>query len=76
MTFMLEAIVCVNLSISLYHSKFPSMRIPRELVVDAFLTAILLIETSIDSDSVVSFYIEPIHMKSVLVVFKVSLFLN
>ena len=39
-------------------------------------TAILWIETSTDLDSVLSFNIEPIHIKSVLVVFKVSLFLN
>ena len=31
-------------------------------------------ESSTDSDGVLSFFIEPINIKSVLVVFKVSLF--
>ena len=50
------------------------MSIPRNLVVDTFLTGILSIEISTDSDSALSFYIEPINTKSVLVVFGVSLF--
>ena len=50
------------------------MSIPRNLVVDTFLTGILSIEISTDSDSALSFYIEPINIKSVLVVFRVSLF--
>ena len=39
-------------------------------------TAILSIKISTDLDSVLSFYIDPIHIKSVLMVFKVSLFLS
>ena len=50
------------------------MNIPRNLVVETFLTGILLIKSSTDSDSALSFYIEPIKVKSVLVAFGVSLF--
>ena len=39
-------------------------------------TTILSVETSTDLDSVLCFYIEPIHIKLVLGVLKVSLFLN
>ena len=45
-----------------------------DLVVDSCLTVILSTGTSTDSDSVLSFYIEPMNIKSVLVVFRVSLF--
>ena len=50
------------------------MSIPRQLVVDNRLTRMLSIESSTDSDIVYSFYIEPINIKSVLVVFRVNLF--
>ena len=50
------------------------MSILRDLEVDTCLTGTLSIESSTDSDSVLSFYIEPINIKSVLVVFRVSLF--
>ena len=50
------------------------MDIPRNLLVDTCLTGILLIENSTDSDSALGFYIEPINIKSVSVVFRVSLF--
>ena len=50
------------------------MGIPRNLVVDTRLTGILLIENSTDSDSAFGFYIELNNIKSVLVVFRVSLF--
>ena len=49
------------------------MSILRDLVVDTCLTGTLSIESSTDSDSVLSFYIEPINIKSVLVVFRVFL---
>ena len=45
-----------------------------DLVVDSCLTGILSTGTSTDSDSVLSFYIEPMNINSVLVVFRVSLF--
>lgn len=50
------------------------MNIPRHLVVDNRLTRIFSIESSTDSDIVYSFYIEPININSVLVVFRVNLF--
>ena len=50
------------------------MSILRDLVVDTCLTEISSIKTSTDSDSVLSFYIEPMNIKSGLVVFRVSLF--
>ena len=50
------------------------MGIPRNLVVDTYLTGILLIDSSTDSDSALGFYIELNNIKSVLVVFRVSLF--
>ena len=50
------------------------MSIPRNLVVKNSSTGILAIESSTDSDSALSFYIEPIKIKSVLVVLRVSLF--
>ena len=45
-----------------------------DLVVDSSSTGILSTGTSTDSDNVLSFYIEPMNIKSVLVVFRVSLF--
>ena len=47
-----------------------------DLVVDTCLTEISSIETSTDSDSVLSFYIEPMNIKPVLVLFisRVGLF--
>ena len=45
-----------------------------DLVVGSYLTGILSTGTSTDSDSVRSFYIEPMNIKSVLVVSRVSLF--
>ena len=50
------------------------MGIPRNLAVDTCLTGILLIDSSTDSDSALGFYIELNNIKSVLVVFRVSLF--
>ena len=50
------------------------MSIPRNLVVETSLTGTLSIESSTDSDGALSFYIEPIKIKSVLVAFRVSLF--
>ena len=57
-------------------NKFLLISIPRDLVADTclILIGIISIESSTDSDSVLSFYIEPISIKSVLVVFRVSLF--
>ena len=49
------------------------MNLVVDLVVDSCLTGILSPGTIADSDSVLSFYIEPINIKSVLVVFRVSL---
>ena len=45
-----------------------------DLVVDSCLTGILSTGTLTDSDGVLSFYIEPMNIKSVLVVFRVTLF--
>ena len=50
------------------------MSIPRDLEVENSLAGILSIESSTDSGSTLSFYIEPIKIKSVLVAFRVSLF--
>ena len=50
------------------------MSIQRNLAVENSSTEILSIESSTDSDSALSFYIEPIKIKSVLVAFRVSLF--
>ena len=50
------------------------MSIPRNLILENSLTEILSIESSTDSDSALSFYIEPIKIKSVLVALRVSLF--
>ena len=50
------------------------MSIPRNLVVETSLTGTLSIGRSTDSDSALSFYIEAIKIKSVLVAFRVSLF--
>ena len=50
------------------------MSIPRNVILENSLTGILSIESSTDSDSALSFYIEPIKIKSVLVAFTVSLF--
>ena len=50
------------------------MSIPRNLVVETSLTGTLSIGSSTDSDSALSFHIEPITIKSVLVAFRVSLF--
>ena len=55
-------------------SFFLLMSIPRNLAVENSLTEILSIESSTGSDSALSFYIEPIKIKSVLVAFRVSLF--
>ena len=55
-------------------NKFLLIIIPRDLVADTCLTGILSIESSTDSDSVLNLYIEPISVKSDLVVFRVSLF--
>ena len=54
--------------------QFSSMNIPRDLDVDTCLTGISWIETSTESDSVLGFYIEPVTIKSGVVVFRVSLF--
>ena len=48
--------------------------IPRDLVADTCLIGILSIESSTDSDSVHSFHIEPISIKSALAVIRMSLF--
>ena len=58
------------------HIKFSSMSISSDLVVHSCLTGILSIETSTcsNSDSVPRFYIEPVNIKYVLVVFRVTLF--
>ena len=50
-----------------------SMRIPSDLVVETCFMGILSIKSSRDSDSVLSFCLEPININSVLVEFKVSL---
>ena len=55
-------------------NKFLLIIIPRDLVAYTCLIGILSIESSTDSDSVLSLYIEPISVKSDLVVFRVSLF--
>ena len=49
------------------------MNLVVDLVVDSCLTGILSPGTKTDSESVLSFYIEPMNIKSVLVVFRVSL---
>ena len=49
-----------------------SMRIPSDLVVETCFIGILSIESSRDSDNVLSYCLEPIHINSVLVEFKVS----
>ena len=56
--------------------KFSSMSTLSDLVVDTCLTEISSIETSTDSDTVLSFYIEPMNIKSVLVVFMQSEFVS
>ena len=50
-----------------------SMRIPSDLVVETCFIGILSIESSRDSDNVLSFCLEPININSVLVEFRVSL---
>ena len=50
------------------------MSIPRNLILENSLTGILSIESSTDSDRTLSFYIEQIKIKSILVAFRVSLF--
>ena len=63
---------CVDLR--LCRNNFLLMSIPKNLILENSLTAILSIESSTDSDSALSFYIEPIKIKSVSVAFRVSLF--
>ena len=50
------------------------MSIPRNLILENSLTEILSTESSTDSDSALSFYIEPVKIKSLLVALRVSLF--
>jgi len=49
-----------------------SVRIPSDLVVETCFIGMLFIKSSRDSDSVLSFCLEPININSVLVEFKVS----
>ena len=63
---------CVDLR--LRRNNFLLMSIPRNLILENSLTGILSTESSTDSDSALSFYIEPIKIKSVLVAFRLSLF--
>ena len=63
---------CVDLR--LCRNNFLLMSIPRNLILENSLTGTIPIESSTDSDSALSFYIEPIKIKSVLVAFRVSLF--
>ena len=50
-----------------------SLRISSDLVVETCFIGILSIESSRDSDNVLSFCLEPININSVLVEFRVSL---
>ena len=50
-----------------------SIRISSDLVVETCFIRTLSIKSSKDSDNVLSFYLEPININSVLVVFRVSL---
>ena len=47
-----------------------SMRVPSDLVVETCFIGILSIESSRDSDNVLSFCLDPININSVLVGFK------
>ena len=50
-----------------------SIRIPRDLVVETCFIGILSIESSRDSDKVLSFCLKPININSVSFVLRVSL---
>ena len=63
---------CVDLR--LCRNNFLLMSNPRNLILENSLTRILSIESSTDSDRTLSFYIEQIKIKSILVAFRVSLF--
>ena len=47
------------------HNKFLLISIPRDLVAATSLIGILSIESSTDSDSVLSFYIEAINLSRI-----------